>query len=127
MSSEDNLVPPLYDYNAFDADEVLREAVLREGAYWITPDARSFGSLVTTERVASLAAAANRTLPELQSFDRLGRRVARVIYHDAYHELMSLAFGHGLHSLAWTARREGAFVARAAMCYLWNQVENGTS
>jgi putative acyl-CoA dehydrogenase len=127
MSSADNLVPPLYDYNAFDADEVLREAVLRERAYWITPDARSLGALVTTERLAALADAANRNLPELQTFDRLGRRVDRVIYHDAYHELMSLAFGHGLHSLAWTARREGAFVARAAMCYLWNQLENGTS
>src|SRR5437667_1568020 len=40
---------------------------------------------------------------------------------------MSLAFGSEGHSLAWTARREGAFVARAALLYLWNQLENGTS
>ena len=114
MSSADNLVPPLFDYNAFEADEILREAVLREGAYWITPQARSFGALVTGERVAALADAANRHLPQLQTFDRLGHRVDRVLYHEAYHELMSLAFGHGLHALAWTAGREGAFVARAA-------------
>src|SRR3989304_1765112 len=40
---------------------------------------------------------------------------------------MSLAFGAGWHSLAWTAERDGAFVARAALNYLWNQAENGVA
>jgi putative acyl-CoA dehydrogenase len=40
---------------------------------------------------------------------------------------MALAFGAGLHSLAWTERRPGAWVARAALNYLWNQGENGVA
>ena len=40
---------------------------------------------------------------------------------------MTLAFGAGLHSTAWTAARSGGFVARAALNYLWNQGENGTA
>jgi putative acyl-CoA dehydrogenase len=38
---------------------------------------------------------------------------------------MGLAFGSGVHSLAWTANRPGAHTARAALSYLWNQIENG--
>src|SRR5258708_8805994 len=40
---------------------------------------------------------------------------------------MGLAFGAGLHSLAWTDKREGVWVARAALNYLWNQGEHGVA
>jgi len=40
---------------------------------------------------------------------------------------MSLAFGAGLHSLAWTESKSGVWVARAALNYLWNQGENGVA
>jgi putative acyl-CoA dehydrogenase len=40
---------------------------------------------------------------------------------------MSLAFGAGLHSLAWTDTRDGRFAARATLNYLWNQGEQGIS
>src|SRR5205807_609764 len=42
-------------------------------------------------------------------------------------DCMRLAFGHGVHSLAWTTDEPGGHVARAALSYLWNQVENGTA
>ena len=74
-----------------------------------------------------LANQANRATPELRTHDRSGHRIDEVDYHPAYHELMQLAFGNGLHSLAWTATDRGGFVARAALNYLWNQGENGTS
>jgi len=70
---------------------------------------------------------ANRYAPELRTHDRFGNRIDAVEYHPAYHELMALAFGAGLHSLAWTDKREGAWVARAALNYLWNQGENGVA
>lgn len=70
---------------------------------------------------------AQRYLPELQQLDRLGNEVYRVKFHPAYHELMSLAFGAGVHSLAWTANEEGAHTARAALSYLWNQVDGSTA
>src|SRR5258706_12249041 len=40
---------------------------------------------------------------------------------------MALAFGAGLPALAWTDKREGVGVARAALNYLWNQGENGVA
>jgi putative acyl-CoA dehydrogenase len=40
---------------------------------------------------------------------------------------MALAFGAGLHSLAWTESKQGAWIARAALNYLWNQGENGVA
>src|SRR6266705_1254115 len=73
------------------------------------------------------SAQANRHLPELRTHDRFGKRIDAVEYHPAYHELMALAFGAGLHSLAWTEKRRGAWVARAALNYLWNQGENGVA
>src|SRR5258708_35771457 len=61
----------------------------------------------------------------MRTHDRFGNRIDTVEYHPAYHELMALACGAGLHSLAWTDTREGVWVARAALNYLWNQGENG--
>jgi putative acyl-CoA dehydrogenase len=122
-----NQPPLLAGYNAWEHDPLLRAAVEREGGAWIGERARRLGELVGSERMQQLADQANRHLPQLRTHDRYGERVDTVDYHPAYHELMSLAFGVGLHSLAWTARRDGAFVARAALNYLWNQAENGTS
>ena len=75
----------------------------------------------------TLAAQANRFAPELRTHDRFGNRIDWVEYHPAYHELMALAFGAGLHSLTWTEKRSGAWIARAALNYLWNQGENGVA
>jgi len=120
--------PPQYGgHNAWQTDPVVRASVAREGGGWIEERARAMGELVASERMQTLAYQANRHVPELRTHDRFGHRVDAVEYHPAYHELMSLAFGAGLHSLAWTVDREGAFVARAALNYLWNQGENGVS
>jgi len=122
-----NQPPPLVGYNAWTGDPVLRATVAREGGGWVDGEAASLGDLVGSERMQLLANQANRSTPELRTHDRAGHRVDEVDYHPAYHELMQLAFGNGLHSLAWTAAGPGGFVARAALNYLWNQGENGTS
>jgi len=122
-----NQPPLLVGYNAWEQDAILRAAVAREGGAWIGERAHKLGELVGSERMQLLADQANRHLPQLRTHDRFGERVDAVDYHPAYHELMALAFGAGLHSLAWKTRRDGAFVARAALNYLWNQAENGTS
>jgi putative acyl-CoA dehydrogenase len=122
-----NQPPLLAGYNAWEQDPLLRAAVEREGGAWIGERAHRLGELVGSERMQQLADQANRHLPQLRTHDRCGERVDAVEYHPAYHELMTLAFGAGLHSLAWKAQRDGAFVARAALNYLWNQAENGTS
>lgn len=120
-----NQPPAFVGYDCFSGDAALREAVAREGAAWIAPEAVALAALAASERVQDLARAANRHTPELRTHDRWGRRADLVEFHPAYHELMALAFGAGVHSLAWTAKRPGAHVARAALSFLWNQIENG--
>ncbi|HTQ75186.1 MAG TPA: acyl-CoA dehydrogenase family protein [Burkholderiales bacterium] len=122
-----NQPPPLVGYNAWSADRTLTETVEREQGGWVSARANQMGELVGSERMQLLAAQANRFVPELRTHDRFGNRVDAVEYHPAYHELMGLAFGVGLHSLSWTERRPGAWVARAALNYLWNQIENGVA
>lgn len=122
-----NQPPPLVGFNAWSGDRTLQEAVARDGGGWIAPRASDMGSLAGSERVQILAAQANRYTPELKTHDRFGNRIDAVEYHPAYHELMALAFGAGLHSLAWTESKPGAWIARAALNYLWNQVENGVA
>src|SRR5512145_2906723 len=122
-----NQPPPLVGYNAWSGDSILREAVQREGGGWIAGRADALGELVGSERLQMLAAQANRVAPQLRTHDAFGHRIDEIEYHPAYHELMTLALANGLHSTAWTAARRGGFVARAALNYLWNQGENGTS
>jgi putative acyl-CoA dehydrogenase len=114
-------------FNAWAGDKILREAVEREGGGWIADRASKLGQLIGSERMQELAAQANRYAPELRTHDRFGNRADAVEYHPAYHELMAFAFGAGLHALAWTETRPGAWVARAALNYLWNQAENGVA
>lgn len=123
----ENQPPALLDYNAWSTDHVLREAVAREGGGWIESRAHKLGALIGSAQMQELARLANEHPPVLRRYDAQGRRIDCVEYHSAYHELMALAFGAGLHSLAWTSAQSGAFVARAALNYLWNQGENGTA
>ena len=122
-----NQPPPLSGYNAWTQDRILVAATERAQAGWIGSQAAAMGQLVGSERMQILADQANRCVPVLRTHDRFGHRIDAVEFHPAYHELMSLAFGAGLHSLAWTARKAGAFAARAALNYLWNQGEQGIS
>jgi putative acyl-CoA dehydrogenase len=120
-----NQPPALGDYNVFEVDTPLREAVVREGADWAVPRLRLFGAEVGSERVQELGHLANRHPPELQTFDRYGRRIDEVLYHPAYHELMRLGVAHECHSIAWNAGRAGGHVAHAAMLYMLTQSEAG--
>ncbi|MBI2312363.1 MAG: acyl-CoA dehydrogenase family protein [Betaproteobacteria bacterium] len=122
-----NQTPPMVGYNVFTQDQVLVEAMQREGAGWAYDHCAEFGAIVASERVTELTRLANKHIPELKTHDRFGNRVDFVEFHPAYHALMSIAFGSGVHSFAYNANRPGGHVARAALCYLWNQAENGTS
>lgn len=120
-----NQPPPIAAYNLFDADPILRAALRREGAGWAERRVRDFGAALGEEAVPALAEAANRYPPELRAFDRFGHRIDEVEYHPAYHALMTLAKRHEVHSIAWTAGREGAHVAHMALEYLLVQAEAG--
>src|SRR5262249_22824494 len=54
-----------------------------------------------------------------------GRRIDEVEFHPAWHEVMRLMIGAGVHADPWAGPRAGAQVARAAKYLLFSQVENG--
>jgi len=120
-----NQATPFTGHNAFTGDRLLNEIASREPIAWANDLLRDVGNTVASERVARLARDANRFTPELKTHDRFGNRIDQVELHPAWHELMSLAIGHGTHALSWTARKPGAHVARGMLSYLWNQGENG--
>ncbi len=121
-----NQAPPLEDFDAYASNAWLRAAIGRADVAWIGKEAAALGRFVGSAEAQRLAADANRFTPELRTHDRSGRRIDAVEYHPSYHALMTRAFESGLHSLAWK-REAGGFSARAALNYLWNQLEQGTS
>ena len=120
-----NVGSELADFNAFEQDTALVEAVAREGAAWALPALSTFGALTGSAAHQELGALANRHAPELDTHDRFGRRVDLVRFHPAYHTLMQTAIEHGLHASPWSTPQAGAHVARAAHCYLHTQVDAG--
>lgn len=122
----DNLVPDLTHVNAFDRDKVAT-GVIGRFAPWAVDRASKLGSRVWDPTVLKWAHDAQRHTPELSTLDRLGNEVYDVDFHPAYHELMSLGFGSGVHSLAWTADQPGSHSARAVLSYLWNQIDGSTA
>ena len=121
-----NQPPPLSGYDVFRADVALVEAVEREGAAWAgRRAATSSGCGPGRSTRRSSAGRPTRTRPFCVTHDRYGNRVDNVRYHPAYHELMTVAVGHGLHAAPWADDRAGAHVARAAKIIVWYQVDGG--
>jgi putative acyl-CoA dehydrogenase len=120
-----NQPPPLVDYNLFEADAPLREALEREGAAWAQDMVHDLGRLAGTQEAIEWGFQANAHPPELRTHDRFGNRIDEVEFHPAWHRLMEVAIGHGLHALPWREPRPGAHAARAAAFYIWSQVEGG--
>jgi putative acyl-CoA dehydrogenase len=122
----DNLIGDLNGVNAF-AGDVIASGVIEEHAPWAWDRGERLGGRVWDPRVLKLARDAERNVPQLRTLDRLGNEVYDVEFHPAYHELMALGFGTGVHSLAWTAEQPGGHLARAVLSYLWNQIDGSTA
>jgi putative acyl-CoA dehydrogenase len=120
-----NQPPPLVDYNVFEADAALREALEREGASWAQNLVHELGAIAGTQQAIDWGFQANANPPLLRTHDRFGERIDEVEFHPAWHELMKVAIGHGLHALPWREPRAGAHAARAAAFHVWSQVEGG--
>ena len=121
----ENQATVLEDYNVFETDTALKEALAREGGGWAEARATALGARVGSAEVIAWARQANRQVPELQTHDQFGNRVDRVEYHLAWHHLMALGVEYGVHALPWQEPRPGAHAAKAALAYLMNQGENG--
>ena len=125
MTEDANQPPPLVDYNLFDSDAPLKESLEREGAAWAQDMVGDLGRLAGTQEAIDWGFQANANPPRLRTHDRFGERIDEVEFHPAWHELMKVAVGHGLHALPWREPRLGAHAARAAAFYVWSQVEGG--
>lgn len=119
----ENQSPALENYNPYERDLALREAIDREGAGSAESELSSFGALTGSAEFIELGFQANQSKPELYTHDRHGHRVDEVRFHPSYHRLMKTSLEHGLHSSHWTKPGSGAHVARAARFYLMTQVE----
>ena len=67
-----NQPPPLVDYNAFEADPALREALIREGGEWGLDRVRDFGGAIASAEALAHARRAQRNIPVLRTHDRYG-------------------------------------------------------
>ena len=114
---------PLENYNLFEQDTALQEAVLREGAGHARESLSRFGAWAGKAETIELGHQANANKPTFRTHDRYGHRIDEVSFHPAYHELMRVALENGLHSSPWANPCKGAHVARAARYYLHCQVE----
>ena len=113
-----NQPPPLQDYNAFEGDTALVEAVKREGGEWGIEALRADGARTGSEEVISWGYRANAYKPELQAFDRQGHRIDQVAYHEDYHRLMAHSLQAGIHCSPWADPKPGAHVVRTALQYM---------
>lgn len=120
-----NVSTELKNYNLFENDRVLQEAVTREGAGSQQKELQQLGALLGKEDYLQLGFDANHYPPEFDTHDRFGNRIDQVKYHPAYHQLMKSAIEHGLHASPWVSPRAGAHVARAARSYMHSQIEAG--
>jgi putative acyl-CoA dehydrogenase len=119
-----NQPPPLLPFDAWASDLPLREAVARHAPQGEHALLARYGRLVGDE-LSEAGFEANRVRPLLHTHDRYGRRIDRVQFSAAYHQLLGAAAAHGVHSHAW--REGGSQVVRAALSYLHHQAEAGTS
>ena len=120
-----NQAPPLVDYDVFGTDQALGEGVEREGGGWGGDELHEIGRRAGSADAQELGKQANENPPVLRTHDRYGNRVDVVSYHPAYHDLMTVAVGHGLHAAPWADPRPGAHVVRAAKVMTWYQVDGG--
>jgi putative acyl-CoA dehydrogenase len=120
-----NQAPPLEDYNSFDADRPLGEALRREGAEWAEDRVREFGAICGSRQTIRWGFEANEREPELRTYDRYGNRIDEVEFDVSWHELMRIGVDTGLHALPWREPGVGAHVARATMFMLLMQAESG--
>jgi putative acyl-CoA dehydrogenase len=119
-----NQVPPLAGHDLFGANRPLVEALEREGAGWARAQCAAFGRRLGGAPL-EWGRLANEHPPQLRTHDRYGERIDEVEFHPAWHELLAMSVGEGIHSLSWTESRDGAHVARAALFLLASQVEAG--
>jgi putative acyl-CoA dehydrogenase len=121
-----NQPAPLVDYNVFDTNQPLRDALKFNAPSLATAELSALGARLGSAEMQAHTRLANVHTPELHTHDRFGRRVDRVEFHPGYHELMKLSVSAGLHGTPWTGANKSAHVLRAAGFMLFTELEPST-
>lgn len=118
-----NQPTPLVDYNLFDTNRPLRDALKFNAPALQTTQLHELGSTLGSAGMQAHARLANIHTPELHTHDRFGRRIDEVEFHPSYHALMTAAVGAGLHGTPWTGTSASPHVLRAAGFMLFTELE----
>ena len=118
-----NQPEPLVDYNLFDTNHGLRDALKFNAPQLATAELSALGANLGSAEMQTHARLANTHTPQLHSHDRFGRRVDQVEFHPSYHELMKLAVSAGLHGTPWSGEGASPHVLRAAGFMLFTELE----
>jgi putative acyl-CoA dehydrogenase len=118
-----NQVPPFEGYDFFTSDRALVNAVRKLGNDSTAESLSQLGALAGSAAVIERGFTANRRSPELHTHDRYGHRRDEVVYHPAYHALMTDAVAAGLHASPWESDAPHAHLTRAAGFLVWSQAE----
>ncbi|HEY8104429.1 MAG TPA: acyl-CoA dehydrogenase family protein [Gaiellaceae bacterium] len=119
-----NQPPPLRDYNLYEQDAALVEALQRNGGAAWEAELVAFGETLGGSPL-DWGRLANEHPPVLRTHDRYGERIDAIEFHPAWDSLLRLGLDARVHSLPWLEPRQGAHVARAALFMLLGQVEAG--
>ncbi|KQW57369.1 isovaleryl-CoA dehydrogenase [Variovorax sp. Root411] len=118
-----NQPTPLVDYNLFDTNRPLRDALKFNAPALQTAQLHELGATLGAAGMQAHARLANIHTPELHTHDRFGRRIDEVEFHPSYHALMTAAVGAGLHGTPWTGTSASSHVLRAAGFMLFTELE----
>lgn len=121
-----NQPTPLVDYNLFETNRPLRDALKFNAPSLPTAELSALGAKLGSAEMQTHARLANVHTPVLHSHDRFGRRVDQVEFHPGYHELMKLSVGAGLHGTPWAGESTSPHVLRAAGFMLFTELEPST-
>ena len=121
-----NIVPELRDYNLYETDLALQEAVQRADAGVHVASLSSYGARLGAAETLRAAELANHHKPELQSFDRQGRRIDYVAFHPSWHQMMKMLREQNLVAQPFSDLRPGAWAAYAAGFSMHGQIEPGS-
>ncbi|WP_372826730.1 isovaleryl-CoA dehydrogenase [Polaromonas sp.] len=135
-----NQPEPLVNYNLFETNRGLRDALKLNAPALDTTALAQLGARLGSAEMQTHARLANVHTPVLHSHDRFGRRVDQVEFHPSYHELMKLSISAGLHGAPWGSPHPnplpegegiktasvGAHTLRAAGFMLFTELEPST-
>jgi putative acyl-CoA dehydrogenase len=118
-----NQAEPLVDYNLFEGNHALRDALKLNAPQLDTAALVSLGAKLGSQEMQTHARLANLHKTQLSSHYIVGRRADVVEFHPSYHALMSAATEQGLHGTPWTNKIASPHVLRAASFMLFTELE----